>query len=432
MTQRPITKRGSRFARILLVIAAVALVGRVAYVLTVTRYDNHFYDQTAYLLISESVVDGNGFELFDRPDAGQPPVTVLAATPATAIFGLEEGAVPQRLTMALLGALTVLAIGFLGRLIAGERVGIAAAIIAAIYPNLWISNGIVMADTPAALGVALALLFAYRLLRQPGWLNAVMLGLLCGLCALTRGELVLLVPLLAVPAVLLATGMTWRTRAQWGAVVVVVFAVTISPWVIRNMTTFEEPTYLSTGDGGQLLGANCDETYGGDLMGLWTEVCATRVPFAEDPSVYSKRQRDAALDYIGDHPGRAAVVAGVRVARTWWFYRPFQDVRIGATEGRTIEAGWAGLAMYYVLLPLAIVGVFVLHRRRITWWPLVVPAVIVTITVAISHGYVRYRVPAEVSIVVLAAVSTDAILRWWQRRRTAPAPVDTVDAVDVA
>jgi hypothetical protein len=191
------------------------------------------------------------------------------------------------------------------------------------------------------------------------------------------------------------------------------------------MTTFAEPTYLTTGDGGALLGANCDQSYGGEGIGLWNTECTIAVEYSKDPAVTAARQRDAALDYIGDHLDRAPLVAAVRVARVWELYRPLQGARLGEREGRTIEVGWAGLVMYYVLLPFAVAGVIVLHRRRTTWWPLAIPIVIVTVTVAfLAYGYVRFRAPAEVSLVVLAAASADALVRWAQQRRAAPAQVD--------
>jgi hypothetical protein len=49
-------------------------------------------------------------------------------------------------------------------------------------------------------------------------------------------------------------------------------------------------------------------------------------------------------------------------------------------------------------------------------WPLLVPAVIVTIASAVTYGQTRFRVPAEPSLVVLAAVSLAALFA----RTTAP------------
>ena len=56
-----------------------------------------------------------------------------------------------------------------------------------------------------------------------------------------------------------------------------------------------------------------------------------------------------------------------------------------------------------------------LRRRRAVVWPLLVPFALVTLISAFGYGTIRFRVPAEVSIVVLAAVAIDAL---WRRRRS--------------
>jgi hypothetical protein len=66
--------------------------------------------------------------------------------------------------------------------------------------------------------------------------------------------------------------------------------------------------------------------------------------------------------------------------------------------------------MYWVLLPLAVVGVLVLVRRRVGVWPLLSPAVVVVITTALTYGQQRFRSGAEPAIVVLAAVTVAAVL----------------------
>ncbi|HEY8216818.1 MAG TPA: hypothetical protein VIH82_06780, partial [Acidimicrobiia bacterium] len=83
----------------------------------------------------------------------------------------------------------------------------------------------------------------------------------------------------------------------------------------------------------------------------------------------------------------------------------FHQARLSTTEGRPIEAAWAGMALYYLLLPLAVAGAVLMRRRRLVFWPLVVLAVYVTVMSALSYGTIRFRIPAEVGIVVLAAVT---------------------------
>ena len=56
-------------------------------------------------------------------------------------------------------------IGLVGLRLAGPRVGLVAAAIAAVYPNLWINDSLVMSETLALLLVSLALLVALDLDR---------------------------------------------------------------------------------------------------------------------------------------------------------------------------------------------------------------------------------------------------------------------------
>jgi len=137
--------------------------------------------------------------------------------------------------------------------------------------------------------------------------------------------------------------------------------------------------------------------------------------------VLSARQDHAAETYVRDHLHRLPVVVAARVGRIWDLYEPFQTARYDATEGRPLNAAWAGIFALYLLAPLAIAGFVVLGRQRRTRWPLVMPPVLVTLLAATAYGIIRFRAPAEVSIVVRAAVAIDAgWQRWGHRRRGAP------------
>ena len=403
-----------RFWLGLLAIAGIAFVGRVAYILTVARHDDHVYDAFLYLGVSELITEGHGFvtPLFGGPEASHPPLTMLAIVPASALTDLTSGYVAQRITMAVLGAISVVVIGLLGRMVVGARVGLVAAALAAVYPNIWLANTVVMAESLAILFTALAVLTTYRFLRRPTWWYAALVGVLCGLAALTRAELLLLAPMLVLPAVLVTKELTRRDQLARVGIAALACVLVMAPWIVRNLTTYREPTFLSTGDGTSLLSTNCDATYYGHNLGLSELECALRVREKGDQSVVSKRRRQIALEYAGDHLGRLPVVVAVRVLRMWDLYRPVQGVDLNTVEGRGKTAGLVGLGMYYVLALLTIAGAVVLRRRRTTAWPLLVPIALATVIAVTTQGAVRYRAPAEVSLVVLAAVALDAL---WTR-----------------
>ena len=62
------------------------------------------------------------------------------------------------------------------------------------------------------------------------------------------------------------------------------------------------------------------------------------------------------------------------------------------------------------MVPFAIAGGIVLRRRRVPLTPLVAQFVVVAVTALAIYGLVRFRVPAEVALVVLAAVGVDRLV----------------------
>jgi 4-amino-4-deoxy-L-arabinose transferase-like glycosyltransferase len=316
----------------------------------------------------------------------------------------------------VLGTAVVVVIGLLARRLAGDRAGWIAAGIAAVYPNLWVNDGLIMSETLATLLVALALFYAYRLMREPKLWTALLVGALCGLAALTRAELLLLIPLLAVPAALVARSVTLGQRWKLVGAGVVAAAVLIAPWVIYNVVRFKEPTYLSTNDGIALLGSNCDSVYFGDGIGLTDLKCLGPNPRG-DQSVDSKIYRDRAFDYIREHKKRAVLVSAARVGRTWSLYRPWDMISFNKGEGRE---GWVtilGLVAFYPLVIAAVAGWVVMRRRGRRSWPLLVPMLIVTVASAVTYGQTRFRAPAEPSLVVLAAVAIAAVVSHYRPAR---------------
>jgi hypothetical protein len=71
----------------------------------------------------------------------------------------------------------------------------------------------------------------------------------------------------------------------------------------------------------------------------------------------------------------------------------------------------AGLVMYALMVLIAVAGLVALRRARTPLWPLLVPFLLVTISAALTFGFSRYRLAAEIPLVVLAATGIDWGLR---------------------
>ncbi|HUF83118.1 MAG TPA: glycosyltransferase family 39 protein [Acidimicrobiia bacterium] len=399
-----------RFVVALLVICGAAFVLRTVYVLEVTQDETVAYDAFYYQSEAETVGRGKGFvtPFGGEENADHPPLTVLTLAPVARLSDGSE--IAMRLTVALAGVAVVALVGLLGREVAGARAALVAAALAALYPNLWMNDGLLMAETFAALTVAGTLLATVLLIRDPSWRHALGAGVGCGLAMLARGELALLIPLVVLPGVALLRGASRETRLRLAGVIVGAAVLVISPWVVYNLSRFERPVLLSNGDGGVLLGANCDDVYSGDGIGYWSLTCSADVPMkGRDKSEVSDLQREKAFDYIGDHLGRVPVVVAARVGRTFSLYAPGQSADLAVGEGRPHGLSLIGALLFWVLVPFAVVGGLRLRGNPVLV-PLLGPFVLVLVVAAAFYGAVRFRVPGEVSLVVLAGVGLDRLL----------------------
>jgi hypothetical protein len=173
------------------------------------------------------------------------------------------------------------------------------------------------------------------------------------------------------------------------------------------MSRFDEPAFISTGAGGTFADSSCDAVFYGPMVGWWSNSCI--VVYKGDESVRDRKLRAHAFEYLSNHESRLPYVVAVRIGRIWQVYRPDQTTRLDWLEGRGRVTGNAALLFYLGTLPLAAAGLVVLRARRRPVLPFVALLVLVTLTAAVFYGAVRFRMPADVALVVLAAVAIDAI-----------------------
>jgi 4-amino-4-deoxy-L-arabinose transferase-like glycosyltransferase len=422
----------------LLLVMALGLVVRLAYNLLVMRDHPLWGDAYAYYWSGRLLAEGHGFiqplpflhdgTIIHSPD--RPPGYFLFLA-FWSLLGLK-GYLTQKLLTTLMGVATIGVAGLLGRQIAGERVGLLAAFLAALYPNFWLHDGMLMSETQTIFTVTLCLYLAYRYWQQPSWTAALWLGLVGGIGALTHPDTALILALLGLSVVLLAREETWRRRLAHFAIVGVAGVAVISPWVVRNLVQFEEPVFLSTGLDITMAVTNCDETYNGYYRAFWYMECATRhEPPEGDLSEQAVFWRELALDYMREHRDEVPGIMAMRVGRMWGLYRPFQQVELNRLEGHKTWISWTGLGWFYVLTPSAAAGLVLLRRRRVPILPFVAPVLTVTLAAILTFGNTRYRAGAEITLVVGAAVAwVAAVDRFRRRQREEPPPEEERTLVD--
>jgi peptidoglycan/LPS O-acetylase OafA/YrhL/4-amino-4-deoxy-L-arabinose transferase-like glycosyltransferase len=393
--------------------------------------DPYYYHQGANLLADgEGYVHPYQFLLFGvrMPGADHPPgfMTVLAGFSWLGFRSYFQ----HQVVACLIGACGVVAMGAAGRRIAGERVGLIVAVLAALSPNLFYFDAMVVSESLMVATTAAVLWAAYRWWDQPTLRSALTFGVVIGVAALVRSESILLGPLLAVPLV------WWRRRgvpraggsargwAAWApqlGAAGLAAAVVIAPWVGYNLTRFEEPTTLSAQLDQTLGTANCETVYEGDRVGYWSLACIQEtehlVPEG-DASVQGRGFRDIAFDYAREHGDRVPYVVAARVGRTFGLYQPQEQLLLDTSvDQKEIVLGQVGMVAWYGIAVAGGIGLIGLRRAGRPIFPIVALVGSVVVVVALVYGNTRFRLPAELALMVPAAVSLDAALggarRWW-------------------
>jgi hypothetical protein len=269
-----------------------------------------------------------------------------------------------------------------------------------------------MSETLYGLLIAGALFVSLQILGgRRTVVAAAVLGALVGLAGLTRAEGLLLLVLLAWP---LAFHRPVR-RLPLFAASTLACAVVLAPWLIRNVDTFHELT-MSHNDATVVAGANCPEAYHGVDLGSWDFNCISqRVTWNE--KAQSDRWRTEGFRYMRHHAGRLPVVVPVRVMRTWDLWQPRRQVESAESEARWLTK--AGVVAYFLLMPFAFAGAWIVRRPRGPLLVLLAPVVLVTVVSAVGYGVPRFRHPAEITIVVLAATALSRLPDAARRRRAA-------------
>lgn len=410
--------RREGFVLIVLVLAAVAI--RLAFVF-LTQDHRLVGDEPEYNTQGRFIADGVGF--WSTTPYGNPHPSLWKAPGYPLWVGVIYsllGADPDRVFViqALLGAVTVLLTWVLARRLLGAPVAVAAAALVAVHPFAWQFEVRLFAES---IVTPLTLLFLIVLLERPvNARRAASIGALLGLMLLIRPSALYLVPALAA-AWVLASG--WRRGLAFTAVSVALAALVVLPWTIRNHQVSGEWVPISAQDAA-LFGVFNDEA-ANDSEKPW----AWRARTLRDRDLFDRTRppipdaelrtllRERGLDYIREHP------ASVPQAFFWNGLSRFWDVRSPSEAldevrftGRALTPSAIGIALHYVLLPLAVLGLW-LSRRRLS---LVVPVLVMALSASVvftADATTRYRAPFEPLIAIFASFAAYRLWRIWRTRR---------------
>jgi len=422
----PVASRRVRWALLAVVVVGTAL--RVAWALRV-REPVELRDPVLYLILADHLAAGDGFRYGFEADQGltayYPPGYPLALGGALWLARLVLPGTVSAFDVAvwLNVALSVATIGLvfvLGRRLAGPAVGLVAAAIWAVWPNLVFHSGIVLTET---LFLFLLVLLLIVLLGDrdtagaPGVARLVTVGALFGLVLLVRPVSAVVAPFLLV----LWWGRGARAALWRLGVVLAAAVVVLVPWSVRSTLVMDEPVALSLNLGDNLcLGHNPGATGGfGDLSAHCFTAEGLRRP--ESETRRNSENIDRALTYIREHPGETLRRTPSKLRYTlrndWDGLQVAEDFGaqpIMATSTRDALRAVA-TGFYAVVGLLAVGGGVVLLRRRHHTRALflIVGGLAQLISPLATFGDPRFKMPLYPTLAVCAAV---AVVALWEAR----------------
>jgi hypothetical protein len=422
-----------RFARWLVVAIVLGVVLRVAYDLVVMRHVPLGTDSVWYILQGGTIHAGAFYvdpAAFYRgghrvATAAWPPGFPLYLALVRSIAGGSVRA--HELSGVIPGAATIALIGVLGRQIAGWRVGVVAALLAACSPLLIAVDGSVMSETLFIPLVVSAMVLAQMARgdvagpqdqrRDAPWWLWLVLGAVIGVAALVRQDGIFLVPFLVVPAAILSSRHSARRCLARIAASVVAVMVVLAPWAIRNVSEFGEPTLSTLSSSTELAGSNCDQTFYGADLGIWNFSCIHEERARRGEEAYARSIRSQAIDYVESHLDRVPIVAAARVLRVWQLWDPVDQTRREALETRNRKWQYLATGCALAALVAGLVGIVILARNKRPVALLISMLAMVTTLAMLANGNTRFRSIAEPALLV--GVGSLVITLWdrWRANR---------------
>lgn len=366
-------------------------------------------DAEGYWELAQHIAAMEDYAIYEPPRyvlrvPGFPLVLALSQ----AVFGNHPFA--ARCLLACIGTAACALTYWLGRELADQTTGLIAAIYTAISPTMAVFSVLILSETLFALTLLLSLIAMARSVRATGnggLIGGFASGVLIGVATLVRPTWLYVGTLIALTTILLVrrSGACRSVGLQAGAVLVGV-AVAMAPWTIRNysVTGHLVPTTLWVG-ASLYDGLNPTATGDSDMRFVQTDGLLERLSEYELDREYRKR----AWEFMVQFPQRTLWLAWKKQQRYW-------SLVPNADQFRDIRLQWiVGLTA----LPLVVFAAYGgwLSRRDPGLLILTTGSLLLFAGLHLLFvGSLRYRLPAEYPLSILAAVGVRSLLNQFRKQ----------------
>ncbi|QOJ15590.1 MAG: glycosyltransferase family 39 protein [Planctomycetia bacterium] len=334
-----------------------------------------------------------------------------------------EGPLMIRLVQAMVGSAAVMLLFHAGRTAFSRGVGIAAALVLALYPPAIFFDGLIQKAVLDGVGVCALLLLAIRCAAQPALPRFAMLGVCTGLLILSRENALLFVPVIVAWCLLTLRDAPWRIRALRSAACLAGVAAALLPVGLRNAYVGGQ-FVLTTSQAGPNFYIGNNPAANGSYVPLlpgrgntpFERVDATRlaeqaVGRALTPGEVSAYWFEKAGAYIRENPGQWARLLALKALYSVHAYEiPDSEDQYFYAQSSVVLRLLSPLLHMGVILPLGVLGGVLLLRRRDV--PLIAALGLTVIAgVVIFYVFGRYRYPLAPMCILLGAAGVFELIR---------------------
>ena len=359
------------------------------------------HDQVSYDALARSLLAGRGYTFSknwypftpaNTPTAHWSFIYPLYLAGMYSITGYHPLA--ARIVQGVVGgALICLLVYLIGRHVVDEDTGLVGAGLAAIYGYFVYYNVALMTETFFIVFVLFSLYLSLELKERPTVTRWILLGLALGMAALFRQTILLFVPFLLLWLLFEAR----KREVRWWhfTLPIVVIALLIAPWTVRNYLIYHQFLPLNSNAGYAFYASN-NPNLGTD----WRNELVV-VPVPEELVGQNEAKLNQALtlkgfEFIIADPLRYLWLNLDKTLEYFKFW-PSSDSSIISNLGRVLSFG--------LYLPFMLLGLGLSLSRWRSFVPLYLFMVIHTGIHLLSWPALRYRLPVDAVLMVFAGLT---------------------------
>jgi len=279
-----------------------------------------------------------------------------------------------------------------------EWVGYIAASIAAFYPFFVFYSLVKVTETLYIFVLCLGVLFLYR--KAYFWGSVALV-----ISILIRPTLDLLAPIMIFVFAFFVHRLSWKISLFKVLVYGLVYFCLMSPWWAHNYQKYDQFVRLNLGTGLVVYYGNCCAVTKDGAVDLTADFnCLATFGSIEDPILRNKEMVHEGVRCIQENPERAVKLFISKILEFW---------RV-APHSHSLLKYYSGLFSYGLVFLLSVI--FIIRKGReyfIVLLPVFLLIGYLTLVHACTFAYVRYRLPLEVFLIILASYMLVSVFDKW-------------------